>query len=101
MAWPGYAASSVSMIAASAAWSTSVTKSFGDLVLTFSRSRSSEARLMIAPAARAALMAMLSMGCRACDMGVGALGDDKERRTTRGPADNPILRSASADAVAA
>ena len=57
------------MIAASAAWSTSVTKSFGALVLTFSRSRSSEARLMIAPAARAALMAMLSMGCSACDMG--------------------------------
>jgi hypothetical protein len=62
------------MIVASAAWSTSVTKSFGALVFTFSRSRSSEARLMIAPALRAALMAMLSMGCRACDMAKIRLG---------------------------
>ncbi len=59
------------MTAASAAWSTSVTKSFVDLALTCSRSRSSEARLMIAPAARAALTAMLSMGCSACDMALG------------------------------
>ena len=57
------------MIAASAAWSTSVTKSFGALRVDCRRSRSSDARLMIAPAARAALMAMLSMGCSACDMG--------------------------------
>ena len=66
------------MIAASAAWSTSVTKSFGALALTCSRSTSSEARLMIAPAARAALMAMLSMGCSAWDMGAG--GFRQERR---------------------
>jgi hypothetical protein len=37
------------MITASAAWSTSVTKSFGAFEFTCSRSRSSEARLMIAP----------------------------------------------------
>jgi hypothetical protein len=41
----------------------------GPLLPTFSTSRSSDARLMIAPAARAALMAMLSMGWSACDMG--------------------------------
>ena len=69
------------MIAASAAWSTSVTKSFGALVLTCSRSRSSEARLMIAPAARAALMAMLSMGCSAWDMGRAAVGEERLRAT--------------------
>ena len=63
--------SSVSMIAASAAWSTSVTKSFGAFEFTCSRSRSSEARLMIAPAVRAALTAVLSMGCSAWDMGAG------------------------------
>src|SRR5436190_686240 len=45
------------MMACSAAWSTSVTKSLGDLVLTLSMSTSSDARLMMAPAARAALMA--------------------------------------------
>ena len=68
------------MTAASAAWSTSVTKSFVDLVLTCSRSRSSEARLMIAPAARAALTAMLSMGCSACDMGWDRLKAGSRRR---------------------
>src|SRR5258706_268983 len=57
------------MMACSAALSTSLTKSFGPLVSTFSRSRSSEARLMMVPALRAALMAMLSMGWSACDMG--------------------------------
>jgi hypothetical protein len=50
------------MMACSAAWSTSETKSLGPLLPTFSTSRSSDARLMIAPAARAALTAMLSMG---------------------------------------
>ena len=67
------------MIAASAAWSTSVTKSFGALLLTCSRSRSSEARLMIAPAARAALMAMLSMGCSAWDMDRGLSASGRRR----------------------
>ena len=61
------------MIAASAAWSTSVTKSFDRLGATCSRSTSSAARLMMAPAARAALTAMLSMGCSACDMGMGSV----------------------------
>ena len=56
------------MIAVSAARSTSLTKSFGPLTLTFSRSTSSAARLMIAPAARAALMATLSMGWSDWDM---------------------------------
>jgi hypothetical protein len=49
---------------------TSETKSFGPLRPTFRMSMSSAARLMMDPAARAALMAMLSMGCKACDMGV-------------------------------
>src|SRR5262245_39672197 len=53
------------MMLASAARSTSVTKSLGALALTVSRSRSSEARLMMAPAPRAALMAVLSIGCKA------------------------------------
>jgi hypothetical protein len=57
------------MMACSAARSTSETKSFGPLAVTCSTSMSSAARLMIAPAARAALMAMLSMGCSDCDMG--------------------------------
>src|SRR6218665_2267642 len=56
-------------MACSAAWSTSVTKSFGPLLLILSWSRSSDARLMMLPAARAALMAMLSMGWSDCDMG--------------------------------
>jgi hypothetical protein len=42
--------------------STSETKSLGPFWPTLSTSRSSAARLMIEPAARAALMAMLSMG---------------------------------------
>ena len=57
---------------------------------------SSAARLMIAPAARAALTAMLSMGCRACDMGCGAWreaaaggGKERARRECRG--EIPIL----------
>ena len=41
------------------------------LLVTVRRSTSRLARWMIAPAARAALMAMLSMGCKeACDMGM-------------------------------
>ena len=56
------------MITSSALWSTSVTKSLADLVVILRRSRSSEARLMIAPALRAAFTAVLSMGCRASDM---------------------------------
>jgi hypothetical protein len=51
------------MIAASAALSTSVTKSLGCLVVTLSKSRSFEARLMIWPARRAALMAIFRAGC--------------------------------------
>src|SRR5438270_8236927 len=75
----------MSMIACSAAWSTSVTKSFGAFALTVRRSTSSDARLMIAPAARAALTAMLSMGCRACDMAAEALrrGGAREERVKR------------------
>jgi hypothetical protein len=61
------------MIAASAAWSTSVTKSLCDLAVTVTRSMSSEARLISAPAVRAALTAVLSIGCRAWDM-AGARG---------------------------
>src|SRR5258708_30670513 len=51
------------MIASSAAWSTSVTKSFWRLLRTVSLSRSWEARLMMPPALRAALTAVLSIGC--------------------------------------
>ena len=50
------------MITCSAAWSTSVTKSFVLLVWTCSFSMSSDARLITEPAARAALTAMLSIG---------------------------------------
>src|SRR4051812_40485394 len=56
------------MMAASLAWSTSVTKSFTCFCEMRTDSTSSAARLMMAPAARAALTATLSMGCR--------LGDD-------------------------
>ena len=58
------------MMTASACLSTSVTKSFTPLLSTCTFSTSSEARLMTAPAARAALMAMLSIGWRDWDMGV-------------------------------
>ena len=51
------------MIACSAAWSTSVTKSLCPFSVTLMRSRSNEARLMIVAARRAALTAVLSMGC--------------------------------------
>ena len=51
------------MIAASASLSTSDTKSLGDLLRTVSTSRFCEARLMIVPARRAALTAVLSIGC--------------------------------------
>src|ERR1700759_3446938 len=85
----------VSTMTASACLSTSVTKSFTPLVSTCTFSMSSEARLMTAPAARAALMAMLSIGGRDWDMGLsngwkaarhtarrqglGKLGDSDER----------------------
>jgi len=52
------------MIAASLAWSTSVTKSFTCFCEIRTDSTSSAARLMMAPAARAALTATLSMGWR-------------------------------------
>src|ERR1700744_87807 len=51
------------MIAASDALSTSVTKSLCCFLLTWIRSRSSDARLMICAARRAAFTAILSMGC--------------------------------------
>src|SRR5882757_10986613 len=51
------------MIAASEALSTSVTKSLCCFLLTWIRSRSSDARSMICPARRAALTAILSIGC--------------------------------------
>src|SRR6478752_9839079 len=51
------------MIASSAAWSTSETKSCFCLVRTVSLSTSNDARVMRAPALRAALTAVLSMGC--------------------------------------
>src|SRR5471030_221663 len=51
------------MMASSAAWSTSETKSFWRLLRTVSFSRSKEARLMMLPALRAALTAVLSIGC--------------------------------------
>src|SRR5690349_11300222 len=53
------------MIAASAAWSTSETKSFWRLRWMVRRSRSLEPRTMMAPALRAAFTAVLSMGCMA------------------------------------
>src|SRR5688500_8260784 len=53
----------MSMIASSEALSTSVTKSLACLERTFRPPPSSEARLMIEPALRAARTAMLSMGC--------------------------------------
>src|ERR1700761_4209331 len=61
------------MMAASDALSTSVTKSLCCFLETWIRSRSSEARLMICPARRAALTAMLSMGC----MGRDPFADDE------------------------
>ena len=51
------------MMIFSLAWSTSVTKSFSIFFDTRTDSTSRAARLMMAPAERAALMAMLSMGC--------------------------------------
>ena len=50
------------MMIFSLAWSTSVTKSFYNFLETRTDSTSKAARLMIEPAARAALMAILSMG---------------------------------------
>ena len=61
--WSGCALRTISMIASSAAWSTCVTKSFTRLERTFSAPPFSEARLMIAPARRAARTAMVSSGC--------------------------------------
>src|SRR6202022_297290 len=63
IAWSGEAVFRISRTASSDALSTSVTKSLCCFLLTWIRSRSSEARLMICPARRAALTAMLSMGC--------------------------------------
>ena len=63
IAWSGYAPSSVCTIAASAARSISLTKSFGPFVSTFSRSMSRAPRLMMLPALRAALTAVVSIGC--------------------------------------
>src|SRR5205085_5465444 len=51
------------MIASSAAWSTSETKSFCCLRRMVRASRSTEERVMMLPALRAALTAVLSMGC--------------------------------------
>jgi hypothetical protein len=51
------------MIACSAARSTSVTKSLGDLDCTVSRSSWVEARLMTVAARRAALTAMFRVAC--------------------------------------
>src|SRR4051812_39014654 len=50
-------------MAASAAWSISLTKSLGPLAVTVRRSRSRAPRLITLPARRAALMAVVSMGC--------------------------------------
>ncbi len=52
-----------------------MTKSLAPLLPTLSTSTSSEARLMMVPAVRAAFTAMLSMGCRVCcDMGRSSSG---------------------------
>src|SRR5262245_25212411 len=51
------------MIASSAAWSTSETKSCCRLARIVSLSTSKEARVMMVPALRAALTAVLSIGC--------------------------------------
>ena len=56
------------MMVFSLAWSTSVTKSLICFCEMRTDSTSSAARLMMAPAARAALMATLSMGCMWGDM---------------------------------
>jgi hypothetical protein len=53
---------STSMMASSAALSTSVTKSLCDFFETFSSDTSKDARLMMVAARRAALIAVLSMG---------------------------------------
>ena len=60
----------ISTIAASAARSTSLTKSFGPLAVTVSRSRSRAPRLMMLPARRAALTASVSMGCMSANLGL-------------------------------
>src|SRR6218665_142126 len=56
------------MTACSLAWSTSVTKSLICFCAIRTDSTSRAARLMMAPAARAALMATFSMGCRLDDI---------------------------------
>src|SRR5574343_856025 len=61
------------MMACSLAWSTSVTKSLICFCEMRTDSTSSAARLMMAPAARAALMATLSMGCRLDDIDCAGL----------------------------
>src|SRR5258706_5040907 len=62
-AWSGYACRMMSMIADSAALSTCVTKSLVCLARISSLVRSSAERLMMLPARRAALTAILSIGC--------------------------------------
>src|SRR5512140_1619001 len=63
-------------IASSAALSTSETKSFWRFRRTVSLSRSKEARVMMAPALRAAFTAVLSIGC----MGGGGAGGARGKR---------------------
>src|SRR5471030_1400791 len=77
------------MMASSAAWSTSETKSFWRLLRTVSFSRSKEARLMMLPALRAAFTAVLSMGCME-----GALGSRAAAGLAR--RDAAILRGIAA-----
>src|SRR6478736_290074 len=72
------------MIAASLAWSTSVTKSLTCFCEIRTASTSSAARLMMAPAARAALMATLSMGCRLDDMDCVSVAGAGEVAAARG-----------------
>src|SRR5256885_444930 len=75
------------MMACSAALSTSVTKSLTCFCATRTDSTSRAARLMMAPAARAALMATLSMGCRLVDIDCEALAEQrlcKERTVLSG-----------------
>src|SRR4029079_12752432 len=74
----GYASLRTEMIASSAAWSTSETKSFCCLARMVSLSRSKEARVMMLPALRAAFTAVLSIGCMARML--PRLGRPREKR---------------------
>jgi hypothetical protein len=60
-----------STIAASAARSTSLTKSLGPFAVTVSMSRSRAPRLMTLPARRAALTAVVSIGCMIAGASLG------------------------------